>query len=171
MKRYFMTIPEAVSLVLQAMSMGRDGEVFVLDMGKPIRILDLAESVIRLSGFTPYRDIQIVETNARPGEKLFEEILTNREDFTRTSHERLFIAKQDRLDYGGLAVALDLLQRAVRSADRRSALDIMREFVPEFTPGGHLETYAPAARVQRETVVAASNGKPAQKAVLVGVQA
>ena len=161
MKRYFMTIPEAVSLVFQAMSMGRDGEVFVLDMGKPIRIIDLAESVIRLSGFTPYPDIEIVETNARPGEKLFEEILTNREDFTRTSHQRLFIAKQDRLDYGRLGVALALLRRAVRSADRRPALDIMRSSSP-ITPGGRLETYAPAARVQRETVVAASNGQPGQ---------
>jgi FlaA1/EpsC-like NDP-sugar epimerase len=138
MKRYFMTIPEAVSLVLQAMSMGRDGEVFVLDMGDPIKILDLAESVIRLSGFTPYRDINIVETAIRPGEKLFEEILTNREDFTHTSHERLLIAKQDRLEYSALGRAMVALGRAVRTSDWRSALGTMRQFVPEYSPGEHL---------------------------------
>lgn len=132
MKRYFMSIPEAVSLVLQAMSMGRDGEVFVLDMGQPIRILDLAESVIRLSGFAPYTDIDIVETQMRPGEKLFEEILTNREDFTRTSHQRLFIAKQDRIEYVRLGNGIENLRRAVRKSDWRRALHIMREFVPEY---------------------------------------
>ena len=140
MKRYFMRIPEAVSLVLQAMSMGRDGEVFVLDMGHPIRILDLAESVIRLCGFTPYPDIDIVETQMRPGEKLFEEILTNREDFTRTSHERLFIAKQDRIEYDRLGQEIDNLRRAVRTSDWRRALNIMREFVPEYAADPGLES-------------------------------
>lgn len=134
MKRYFMTIPEAVALVLQAMSMGRDGEVFVLDMGDPIRILDLAENIIRLCGLRPYEDVDIVETAIRPGEKLFEEILTNGEDFTRTSHQRLFIAKQDRLDYGNLADGIARLQYAVRSSDWRTALAVMQQFVPDYTP-------------------------------------
>lgn len=144
MKRYFMTIPEAVSLVLQAMSMGNDGEVFVLDMGDPIRILDLAEQVIRLSGVEPYRDIDIVETSMRPGEKLFEEILTDTEGFTRTSHQRLFIAKQERLDYSKIGAAIELLQRAVRMADWRAAISQLREFVPEYTPAAHI-TGAPIA--------------------------
>jgi FlaA1/EpsC-like NDP-sugar epimerase len=135
MVRYFMTIPEAVSLVLQAMSMGVDGEVFVLDMGKPVRILDLAEQVVRLSGFEPYRDIDIIETGIRPGEKLFEEILTSGEGFTQTSHHRLFIAKQDRLDYARLTDAIDRLRACVRRHDDYTAIDILREFVPEFTPG------------------------------------
>ncbi len=144
MMRYFMTIPEAVSLVLQAMSMGNDGEVFVLDMGDPIKILHLAEQVIRLSGLEPYRDIEIVETNIRPGEKLFEEILTHKEDFSRTSHQRLFIAKQDRVDYTRIGVAMERLLRAIRMSDWRVALDVLREFVPEFTPGAHLLPPAPA---------------------------
>jgi FlaA1/EpsC-like NDP-sugar epimerase len=156
MKRYFMTISEAVSLVLQAMSMGRDGEVFVLDMGDPIRIIDLAESVIRLSGFKPYEDIDIVETSIRPGEKLFEEILTNREDFSRTSHERLFIAKQDRLDYNELRRAVAALNRSVHTSDWRRTVQVMREFVPEFVPGEHLRLEdAPAAAtaiVERDSV-------------------
>ena len=134
MVRYFMTIPEAVSLVLQAMSMGMDGEVFVLDMGSPVRILDLAEQVIRLSGFEPYRDIAIVESGIRPGEKLFEEILTSGEGFTRTSHERLFIAKQDRLDYAQLNDGVDRLRAAVRRHDTQTALSVLREFVPEYAP-------------------------------------
>ena len=154
MLRYFMTIPEAVSLVLQAMSMGNDGEVFVLDMGDPIKILHLAEQVIRLSGFEPYRDIDIVETSVRPGEKLFEEILTHKEDFNRTSHNRLFIAKQDRVDYARIGAAMERAQRAVRMGDWRVALDVLRDFVPEFTPGAHL--LPPTVSVERDEIAAKS---------------
>ena len=134
MVRYFMTIPEAVSLVLQAMSMGIDGEVFVLDMGHPVKIIDLAEQVIRLSGFEPYRDIEIVERGIRPGEKLFEEILTSGEGFSRTSHERLFIAKQQRSDYALLNDGLDRMRSAVRRNDPALCVQLLNEFVPEFTP-------------------------------------
>ncbi|MBV8636803.1 MAG: polysaccharide biosynthesis protein [Candidatus Eremiobacteraeota bacterium] len=147
MVRYFMTIPEAVSLVLQAMSMGIDGEVFVLDMGAPVKILELAEQVIRLSGLEPYRDIEILEKGIRPGEKLFEEILTDGEGFTRTSHERLFIAKQQRLDYARLNDGIDRLRAVVRRSDAKGAVGILKEFVPEFTPGTHLN----GAPVQPET--------------------
>jgi FlaA1/EpsC-like NDP-sugar epimerase len=162
MKRYFMTIPEAASLVLQAMAIGRDGEVFVLDMGDPIRIIDLAEQVIRLSGFTPYEEIDVVETAMRPGEKLFEEILTNREDFSRTSHERLFIAKQDRLDYSELGRAMVQLQRNVRASDWRAVLGVMRQFVPEYTPDTNLQLDKPqtTAVVERDVIepTPSSNG-------------
>ncbi|HZY98679.1 MAG TPA: nucleoside-diphosphate sugar epimerase/dehydratase [Candidatus Baltobacteraceae bacterium] len=158
MRRYFMTIPEAVSLVLQAMSIGRDGEVFVLDMGDPIRIMDLAEQVIRLSGFTPHQDIDIVETQMRPGEKLFEEILTNREDFSRSSHERLFIAQQDRLDYSELGKAMMQLQRIIRASDWRAALNTMRHFVPEYTPDAGLQlTQSPQTAVVERDVIEANH--------------
>ncbi|HHY48121.1 MAG TPA: polysaccharide biosynthesis protein [Firmicutes bacterium] len=93
MMRYFMTIPEAVQLVIQAAAMGEGGEVFVLDMGRPVRILDLAKDLIRLSGFEPDRDIKIEFTGIRPGEKLFEEPLTAEEGTVATRHERIFIAK------------------------------------------------------------------------------
>ncbi|HET9029771.1 MAG TPA: nucleoside-diphosphate sugar epimerase/dehydratase [Candidatus Aquilonibacter sp.] len=149
MVRYFMTIPEAVSLVLQAMSMGIDGEVFVLNMGEPVKILHLAEQVIRLSGLEPYRDIEIVEKGIRPGEKLFEEILTDGEGFTQTSHERLFIAKQQRLDYARLNDGIDRLRASVRRSDAKSAVSILKEFVPEFTPGTHLTGETPVAPVQQ----------------------
>ena len=93
MKRYFMTIPEAVSLVLQASTMGEGGEVFVLDMGEPVNITDVAEELIRIHGLEPYKDIDIEFTGLRPGEKLFEEILTAEEGTMSSKHEKVFIAK------------------------------------------------------------------------------
>lgn len=93
MKRYFMTIPEAVSLVLQASILGHDGEVFVLDMGEPVMIVHIAEELIRLHGLEPYRDIDIRFTGLRPGEKLFEEILTAEEGTDASCHEKIFVAR------------------------------------------------------------------------------
>ena len=159
MQRYFMTIPEAVSLVLQAMSMGNDGEVFVLDMGDPIKILHLAEQVIRLSGYEPYRDIEIVETSIRPGEKLFEEILTKGEGITSTSHLRLFIAKQDRIDYSRIGIAMERLLRSIRMSDWRVALDVVREFVPEYTPGVHLLPPPSTIPVERNEIDSAPSAE------------
>lgn len=93
MVRYFMTIPEAVQLVIQAAAMGEGGEVFVLDMGEPVRIVDLARDLVRLSGLDPDKDIEIKFTGVRPGEKLFEELLTAEEGTVATCHERIFIAR------------------------------------------------------------------------------
>ncbi len=93
MQRYFMTIPEAVSLVLQASVIGRGGDTLVLDMGKPVKIMDLAEELLRLHGLTPFKDIDIDFVGLRPGEKLFEEILTAEEGTLATRHEKIFIAK------------------------------------------------------------------------------
>jgi FlaA1/EpsC-like NDP-sugar epimerase len=91
--RYFMTIPEAVQLVIQAGAMMRGGEIFILDMGEPVRILDLAENIIRLSGFTPHDDIEIVFTGLRPGEKLHEELSYGAEDINKTAHDKIFLGK------------------------------------------------------------------------------
>jgi FlaA1/EpsC-like NDP-sugar epimerase len=96
MKRYFMTIPEAVSLVLMASAVGKGGEILVLDMGEPVKILDLAEQFIRINGLEPYRDIDIKFTGIRPGENLFEDILTAEEGTDATMYERIFIAKGDK---------------------------------------------------------------------------
>jgi FlaA1/EpsC-like NDP-sugar epimerase len=93
MQRYFMTIPEAVSLVLQASAMGKGGEVFVLDMGEPVKIVDLAEELIRINGLEPYKDIDIEIIGLRPGEKLFEEILTAEEGTVVSKHERVYVAR------------------------------------------------------------------------------
>jgi FlaA1/EpsC-like NDP-sugar epimerase len=94
MTRYFMTIPEAVALVLQAATMGKGGEVFVLDMGEPVRIVTLAEDLIKLNNLEPYVDIDIIYTGLRPGEKLFEELLTAEEGTDKTYHEKIFMARQ-----------------------------------------------------------------------------
>jgi FlaA1/EpsC-like NDP-sugar epimerase len=91
--RYFMTISEAVLLVLQAQLLSRGGEVFVLDMGEPVRIVDLAQNLIRLNGLEPAKDIEIVFTGMRPGEKIFEELMTAEEGVEKTIHEKIFIAK------------------------------------------------------------------------------
>jgi FlaA1/EpsC-like NDP-sugar epimerase len=138
MQRFFMTIPEAVSLVLQATVMGDDGQVFVLDMGKPLRISDVARRVIELHGLIPYKDIDIVEIGMRPGERLHEELLTDVEGVTQTSHERLWIAQQERIEYDVLASAIAEMERAVRVSDAQTVISVMKSLVPTFTPGQHL---------------------------------
>ena len=89
--RYFMTIPEAVQLVIQTGAMARGGEIFILDMGEPVKIMDLAENLIKLSGFEPYKDIDIEITGLRPGEKLYEELLLAEEGIKETGHNKIFI--------------------------------------------------------------------------------
>lgn len=138
MERFFMTIPEAVSLVLEAMVLGSDGQVFVLDMGKPLKIIDVARRVIELHGLVPYRDIDIVETGMRPGERLHEELLTAMEGMTQTSHERLWIAQQERVEYDRLAATIADLERAVRISDTPTLISLLQRLVPSFTPGAHL---------------------------------
>ena len=114
MRRYFMTIPEAVQLVLQAAAIGRGGEIFVLDMGEPVRIVDLARDLIRLSGLEPDRDIEIGFTGLRPGEKLFEELFLENEDYSRTRHEKIFVCRN-----GAEHVAGESSQVAVDAPSRR----------------------------------------------------
>ena len=106
--RYFMTIPEAVQLIIQAGALAKGGEIFVLDMGEPVRIMDLAKTLIRLSGFEPGADIPIKITGMRPGEKLFEELLTAEEGTTATANERIFVAKPTELD-------TDLIEETLRA--------------------------------------------------------
>lgn len=113
MVRYFMTIPEAAQLVLQAAAMGKGGEVFVLDMGKPVKIVDLAHQLITLSGYEPQRDIPIVFTGMRPGEKLYEELLTAEEGTDATHHERVYIARGQATDPEHFQRLLRELEQAV----------------------------------------------------------
>lgn len=129
--RYFMTIPEAVSLVMQAGSYAKGGEIFILNMGNPVKILDLAQNMIRLSGYEPYKDIQIEFTGLRPGEKLYEELLMEEEGMRNTDNNRIFIGKQ-------LEINVEKFRKQISELDEASyheADDIRRmvkEMVPEY---------------------------------------
>ena len=112
--RFFMTIPEAVSLVLQAMSYAKGGEVFVLDMGEPVKIYDLAVSLIKLSGLEPNVDIEIKITGLRPGEKLYEELLMSEEGLTKTSHDKIFIGQPSSITYEQLLIKLEKLKEIIQ---------------------------------------------------------
>ena len=132
MKRYFMTCPEACLLVLQAGAIGRGGEVLVLDMGKPIRILDLAREMIRLSGLEPDKDIPIVFTEPRPGEKFFEEILMAEEGVVSTQHQKIFMAKLARVDRDLLNSGLEKLKKQADSGDKETIIKILKELIPSY---------------------------------------
>ncbi len=128
--RYFMTIPEASQLVLQSGAMAKDRELFVLDMGKPVKILDLAENMIRLSGQS---GIEIVETGLRPGEKLYEELLVKTEELDKTSNEMIFIERDKPIDQETLNEKIELLKRAVGSNDNESIKEALASVVPTYT--------------------------------------
>lgn len=134
MKRYLMSINEAVLLVLQASAMGTGGEVFVLDMGEPIKILDLAREMIRLSGLEPDKDIPIVITGTRPGEKLFEELLTAEEGTTATKHERIFVAKGIRVSLEYSQQVEKLIKTASEDFNREKIITILQGLVPTYKP-------------------------------------
>ena len=131
MKRYFMTIPEACQLVLQAGSMGEGGEIFILDMGKPVKIVDLAKDLIRLSGLSP-DDIEIRFTGMRPGEKLFEELSLAQESVQKTQHPKIFIGKFIPHQWEEINRQVDELRKMVHSATPVQILAMLKEIVPEF---------------------------------------
>ena len=131
MKRYFMTIPEAVLLVFQAAAMGEGGEVFVLDMGEPVKIVKLAEELIRLQGLEPYKDIDIVFTGLRPGEKLFEELLTAEEGTDRTYHEKIYKARiKKNLSLEELKGILQTLKSVIENNKTDDIKSILKKYVP-----------------------------------------
>lgn len=131
--RYFMTIPEACQLVLEAGSMGNGGEIFVFDMGSPVKIADLARKMIKLSGLEPDEDIKIEYSGLRPGEKLYEELLNNAENTLPTYHEKILIAKTRTLEYPTLSEQIDaLIGPAQRQESVMLVVKAMKELVPEF---------------------------------------
>ena len=136
--RFFMTIPEAVSLVLQAMSGAQGGEIFVLDMGEPVKIYDMAVNLIKLSGYEPNVDIQIKVTGLRPGEKLYEEILMEEEGLTQTQHDKIHVAKPMNIDIGMIEDKLEKLRVLLETAnneDKEKIKNTIKQIVPTFRDG------------------------------------
>jgi FlaA1/EpsC-like NDP-sugar epimerase len=132
MTRYFMTIPEAVGLVLQTVTMGTGGEIFILDMSEPVKIVDLARQMIELSGYKPDLDIEIKFTGLRPGEKLFEELRHTDETHETTEHPRIFKLRTE--SRGASAGWLSDLRHAVATGDAALIKQAMNKIVPEYRP-------------------------------------
>ena len=130
--RYFMTINEACSLVLEAGCMGNGGEIYVFDMGKPVKIYDLAAKMISLAGFRPGKDIKIVETGLRPGEKLYEELLNDKETTTATINEKIMIATVTKYDYEQVESAINEIIALAASGNTHEMIKAMKLFIPEY---------------------------------------
>lgn len=130
--RYFMTIPEAVSLVLQAAGMAKGGEIFVLDMGAPVKITTLAENLCRMYGKVPYKDVEIKFTGLRPGEKLFEELLMDEEGLEKTDNKKIFIGNQIDIDKDKLIPQLEKLKEFAENNDNEKTVEMLAEIVPTF---------------------------------------
>lgn len=130
--RFFMTIPEAVQLILQATTYAKGGEIFVLDMGEPVKIYDLAVSLIKLSGFEPNKDIQIQITGLRPGEKLYEELLMSEEGLKNTKHQKIFIAKPSDITMDDIMSKLNLLDRMIQ--EEHTPIEIIKRNMKAVVP-------------------------------------
>ncbi|MDR3654063.1 MAG: nucleoside-diphosphate sugar epimerase/dehydratase [Paludibacter sp.] len=130
--RYFMTIPEACRLVLEAASIGHTGEIYVFDMGSPVKIVDLAKRMIELAGFVPNKDIKIEFIGLRPGEKLFEELLSDKETTIQTEHEKITIAKVRQYEYEKVFSTIQLLIDFSNNVDIKNVIKTMKKLVPEF---------------------------------------
>jgi FlaA1/EpsC-like NDP-sugar epimerase len=130
--RYFMTIPEACQLVLEAGAIGRGGEIFIFDMGKSVKVVDLARKMIMLAGYEPNKEIDIVYTGLREGEKLFEELIADRENTIPTHHRKIMIAKVGEVDYTKINSYINLLSELMYDSNELKMVALMKEIVPEF---------------------------------------
>lgn len=162
--RYFMTIPEAVSLVLQAGAFAKGGEIFVLDMGEPVKILDLAENLIRMSGFVPYQDIDIKFSGLRPGEKLYEELLMDEEGLQDTENKLIHIGKPIKLDEEKFLKALDNLYMACLDEPNPATVrKLVGDIVPTYKPKNPVDNKA-SAKDKKDTEDAKTEEKKDDKA-------
>jgi len=151
MKRYFMSIPEAAQLILQAGSIGENGEIYVLDMGKPVLVKEIAYELIRLSGLEPEVDISIEYIGLRPGEKMYEELMTSSESLVDTSHEKIMVLKDGvdhQWDY--LLTAIDKIVQSAKSYDSDLIKNKLKEFIPEYNPSEESKIFnlSPSGKVE-----------------------
>ena len=153
--RYFMTIPEATGLVMLAGSMAEDGDLFVLNMGDPVRILDMAENMIRLMGYTPYVDIDIEEIGLRPGEKLYEELLIKTENLKKTDNSRIFVEVDAPMSRAEVEDKLEALRAVLRETEQELASprikEVMQSLVPTFRNPEEVNSHA-AEATEMQTV-------------------
>jgi len=163
MTRYFMTIPEASQLVLQAAATGGGGQIFLLDMGEPVKIVDLARQMITLSGFRPGEDIDIAFTGVRPGEKLFEELRTEGEDIEPTVHPKVLVWKHRPVAWEQITRAIEELTGLQNCPDRAKVIEAIRRIVPEYTPLNQPPP-VPAGTVAAGVQAGAATAKPAADA-------
>ena len=147
--RYFMTISEAASLILQAAAIGNGGDIFVLDMGEPVRIQDLAVKLIELSGYRPDIDIDIVYTGLRPGEKMHEELFYEKEELQGTTHPKLLLANSAHTQLSAIVSDLDKLYSAVETGNEDVAISLLRTLVPEYAPQDQTESI----RIKRKPIM------------------
>jgi FlaA1/EpsC-like NDP-sugar epimerase len=160
MKRYFMTIPEAAQLVVQAGTMGAGGEVYILDMGEPVKIVDLARDLIALSGMAP-DDIDIVFSGVRPGEKLFEELATDGESADKTKHPKIFIGRVGQKPLSEVAPAVDGLLAMANTADAATIRGALQRLVPEYTTAEAVTPPSPSTQKSSSRRSSASGSVPA----------
>jgi FlaA1/EpsC-like NDP-sugar epimerase len=165
MTRYFMTIPEAAQLVLQAGAMGQGGEIFLLDMGEPVKIVDLANDLITLSGLRPGEDIEVRFTGMRPGEKLFEELSITGEDVSRTSHSKIGIIKKRPEDFNRVCQGISDLLAIADDASVENIRKQLGSIVPEYQPGEMAKAVAapakkPAKQAEAEPATGSVSGQP-----------
>lgn len=158
--RYFMTIPEASQLVLQAACLGKGGEIFVLDMGEPVRIVDLAEELIRLSGLVPYEDIEIIFTGLRPGEKMFEELLVQGEGVLPTSHEKIRVLAAVESDFVTIHNEVKHLLTAAERLNLPGMVGLLHALVPEFHSGHDDSGLVPAGPPRSQKVSRLTRRRP-----------
>ena len=170
MVRYFMTIPEASQLVLQASGQGRNGDVYILDMGAPVNIYELARDLIRLSGFVPDVEIPIVITGMRPGEKLFEELMTAGEQTNRTAHEKIFVANVEPVPAATLFEMVDRLQKAALVSDHATIRELLEGFIDGCTLDDLLPKAHAAALTQAKLEAAPrpAEQRPATRRIATG---
>ena len=163
MRRYFMTIPEAVQLVIQASALGGGDEVFMLDMGEPVKILDLARDLIRLSGLRPDVDVMIEFSGVRPGEKLYEELYLEVEAADRTTHEKILVAKHAPFDHTRFAQLLGELRAAVTQCDAAAVLRLVPRLVPEYKRQRAVGNVVPLPRRESARPQIQSNASEAER--------
>ena len=128
-KRYFMTIPEAVQLVLEAGGVARGGEIFILDMGEPIKIDDLARKMIKLSGYIPEKDIKIKYTGLKPGEKLFEELVIDNESVSTTEYEKILVAKPEKIDLKNILSQINKIDKNLYKYNKKEIKKLIKRLI------------------------------------------